>query len=69
MVRQLTPIAERMPRALSSQRKHELIDELKALRESSDPEAAHMRADEALLDYIADDDIREVFTSVSRWYA
>jgi hypothetical protein len=44
---------------------------LKILREcqSLDPESGHGDADEALLDYIGDDEIREAFEQITRWYA
>ena len=34
-----------------------------------DWESAHMHADELLLDFIADNKVREVFRKVARWYA
>jgi len=34
-----------------------------------DPEAAHGRADDALLEYINDKDITNAFSNVNKWYA
>jgi hypothetical protein len=44
---------------------------LKILREcqNSDPEGGHLEADDALLDYIGDDEIREAFERIRKWYA
>jgi hypothetical protein len=44
---------------------------LQALRDERhcDPESAHMTADELLLCYIGDPEIREAFEAVPRWYA
>lgn len=46
---------------------------LAALREwggpHGDPETAHSEADELLLRYIDDDEIRAAFEAVPRWYA
>lgn len=44
---------------------------LRVLREcqNSDREAGHLEADEALLDYIGDDEIREAFEQIRKWYA
>lgn len=46
-------------------------DLLTLLREQkhADPETGHMVADQALLDYIADDDIRSAFEGLPKWYA
>jgi hypothetical protein len=35
----------------------------------TDPEAAHAAAEDALLDYIADDAVRAAFEAVPKWYA
>lgn len=49
--------------------KEDLLAELNALEESSDPESAHEKADLLLLDYIGDQDIRNAFLALTRWYA
>jgi hypothetical protein len=50
------------------------IDRDKALEElrglfNGDPEAGHLRADRILLDLIDDDEIREAFDAIDKWYA
>ncbi len=47
----------------------ELVARLMALAENGDPENDHIDADEALLDYIGDADVREAFHSLLKWYA
>lgn len=47
----------------------ELLAQLRALQDSGDAEAAHAEADAALLSFIADDEIREAFEEIPRWYA
>ena len=49
--------------------KQELIDKLHNLKESGDHEGAHGDADEALLDYIHDDEVTEAFDDIEKWYA
>lgn len=45
-----------------------ILEEAAAMS-SWDEERAHIDADMALLDYIDDDEIRQAFDSVNRWYA
>jgi hypothetical protein len=54
--------------------KQELIEELEkaskiTFRGHIDPEAAHIKADELLLEYINDPEITEAFNKIERWYA
>lgn len=51
--------------------KEEAVETLRAIAEAShsDPESAHADADDVLLNYIDDADIRAAFESVARWYA
>jgi hypothetical protein len=49
-------------------KKDELLKQLKRLR-GGDPESSHARADELILDYIGDDEIRTAFLGVPRWYS
>ncbi|MGH7783406.1 MAG: hypothetical protein ACREO5_06165 [Candidatus Binatia bacterium] len=50
--------------------KHELVERLKSIAETSgDPEAEHSRADKALLEYIADKEVSAAFDAVEKWYA
>ena len=49
----------------------ELLSELFKLQDASrdDAEIAHEDADNLLLEYIDDIDIREAFKGITRWYA
>lgn len=47
----------------------ELLARLRGLVAERDVEAAHGDADEALLEYINDPEIREAFEAVPKWYA
>lgn len=47
----------------------ELLEELKKLENSGDPEEAHARADDLLLVYIDNKKVTEAFENVPRWYA
>jgi len=33
------------------------------------PESAHVKADEALLEYIGDEEVTKAFDSIDKWYA
>lgn len=48
-----------------------LLNTLKSCRELSDldPEDAHARADQALLNYINDPAITEAWESIKKWFA
>jgi hypothetical protein len=61
-------------------KKQKLLDELARLKAiengdidddpmSLDTEATHCCADQALLDYISDDDIEAAFDAIPKWYA
>ena len=50
-------------------RKEKLIKDLKDLQECSDIESAHGDADDLLLDYINDKEVREAFDNIEKWYA
>jgi len=51
--------------------KQELIERLNKDKErsSGDTEAAHIDADVALLEWIDDEEIKEAFFAIERWYA
>lgn len=49
--------------------KEELIKKLKKLAEDWDHEMAHIEADNLLLLYINDEEIKNVYESIERWYA
>ena len=49
--------------------KEELLAELEEATENLDTECAHGDADDALLEYIGDTDIAEVYNRVPKWYA
>lgn len=38
-------------------------------QKAADPEAGHMVADQALLEYIDDAEIRQAFEAITKWYA
>lgn len=44
------------------------LEELAMLSEE-DPEAAHCEADDALIDYIEDFEIKKAFDKINKWYA
>lgn len=48
--------------------KDELIEALESYA-NYDNETAHIMADDALLDYINDDEIRKAFNAIDKWYA
>ena len=47
----------------------ELLDKLLALGNESNTELSHLAADEALLEYINDDNISFAFMRLDRWYS
>lgn len=47
----------------------ELIELLRALAAMDDSETAHARADDALIVFIGDEEIAEVYGAVGKWYA
>lgn len=49
--------------------KERVLAALADARDMADTEVAHQRADDALLDYIDDPDIRAAFTALKKWYA
>lgn len=49
--------------------KEELIQKLKDLDQMADTEVAHSRMEDALLEYINDEDITKAFNETDRWYA
>ncbi len=49
--------------------KEELIERLKTIQEYNNPEVAHYEADQALLEFIGDEEIKKLFNSLERWYA
>lgn len=51
--------------------REELLRRLKECREKygNDPEAAHSRADEALLEYINDSEVTAAYEAITMWYA
>jgi hypothetical protein len=49
--------------------KEELIKKLKELAEYWDYEIAHAEADDLLLLYLNDEEIKEAYDSVEKWYA
>jgi len=49
--------------------KEALIAKLKDLSEHYDTEAAHVRADDALIEFINDEEISAAYNNISKWYA
>lgn len=49
--------------------KKELLAKLKMAKQNPDTEEGHWDADAALVRYINDEDIREAFQDVPKWYA
>ena len=49
--------------------KETLIEKLTALQTTEDREGAHVEADELLLDYIMDAEIRHAYSQIPKWYA
>ena len=49
--------------------KEELLEKLRELSNRGDTEDSHSEADFLLLDYINDEEIREAFVKIERWYA
>jgi GTP cyclohydrolase III len=52
-----------------AERRDKLLIRLRELKEPGDTEVAHMDADNALLDFIDDGEVREAFCLVPKWYA
>ncbi len=50
-------------------KKQEAVRRLKELQERADAERAHMEADEILLKLIDDEEVRNAFEKVDKWYA
>lgn len=48
--------------------KEELIKKLEECKKL-DTEGGHIEADDLLLEYIDDDEVRKVFNEISKWYA
>ena len=46
-----------------------LRTKLRVCPKNDSPEGAHRTADEALLEYIDDDEVTYLFTSMEKWYA
>jgi len=47
----------------------ELLNKLREYDDNDDHDAGHREADEALLEYIGDDDITDAFYNITRWYS
>lgn len=48
--------------------KAELLEKLKELTESDYPEMTHREADDLLIDFINDTEIKEAFEAIAKWY-
>ena len=49
--------------------KEELIAKLNEFAETFDTEVGHSRADDALIEFINDEDISKAYNAISKWYA
>ena len=54
-----------------SKKINKLIEDLKRINKEyrSDPEEAHCKADDALLNYINDKDVNDAYGEIEKWYA
>ena len=52
-----------------AERRAQILAALQALQASSDPERAHAEADELLLVWISDNEVRAAFEAIKKWYA
>lgn len=50
-------------------RRDKLLELLRSLAGSGDPETAHSMADDALLEYISDPEVSDAFNAIDKWYA
>jgi hypothetical protein len=50
-------------------KRNEIIEILRKCRDNPDFEVAHIEADEALLWYINDEEISDLFYDFKKWYA
>ena len=46
----------------------ELIKKLKKLQDNQNAELSHIEADDLLLDFIDNDEIRKAFDNIGKWY-
>ncbi len=49
--------------------KQELIEKLKELHDNFDVEVAHVKADDLIIEFINDEEIKEAYDNVPKWYA
>lgn len=49
--------------------KSDLIEQLKELHDTDDPESAHYEAEQLLLAFIDDEEVTKAFGAVPKWYA
>lgn len=49
--------------------KAQLLEKLRELAVGGDPEICHGEADELLLNYINDDEVKQAFDAIEKWYA
>lgn len=49
--------------------KPELLKILIGFHGSDDSESNHYQADQALLEYIGDDEIKDAYENITRWYS
>jgi hypothetical protein len=49
--------------------KEQLIQKLRELQLQGDVERTHRDADQALLDFIGDEEVKKEFDAIEKWYA
>ena len=50
-------------------KKLQLLEKLRSLKDATDIERAHSEADDALIAYIGDPEIKAAYEAVEKWYA
>lgn len=58
-----------MAKRTKAQKREELLAVLRKCAENGDIEVAHLEADEALISFIDDAEVSEVWEQIARWYA
>ena len=52
-----------------TKKKKALLDFLKSLKDSDNPEEAHVNADRALIAFIGNERISDAYDEIEKWYA
>lgn len=54
---------------MNEEARQKLLTTLRELAKLGDAEVAHGKADDALLDYINDEEVRQAYDAIDKWYA